>query len=85
MFTKCPGQDWRDVTVGYYQCPKCSSEVEIFSFDVGVRCRRCGEMVLPTKLPSCIEWCESARACLGETKWKEWQERKRREADDNKD
>jgi hypothetical protein len=36
-----------------------------------VTCRNCGEMVHPEKLPSCIEWCDSARRCLGEEKWKQ--------------
>lgn len=71
MFSKCPGQDGRNVRVRYYKCPKCGSEVEVFSFDVGVKCRNCGEIVHPEKLPSCIEWCDSARRCLGEEKWKQ--------------
>jgi NADH pyrophosphatase NudC (nudix superfamily) len=71
MFSKCPGQDGRNVRVRYYKCPTCGSEVEIFSFDVAVKCRQCGEMVHPEKIPSCIEWCESARRCLGEEKWRQ--------------
>jgi hypothetical protein len=28
-------------------------------------------MVFREKLPSCIEWCASARQCLGEERWKQ--------------
>jgi hypothetical protein len=26
-------------------------------------------MVFKEKMPSCIEWCSSARQCLGEERW----------------
>ena len=31
----------------------------------------CGENVYREKMPSCIDWCASARQCLGEERWKE--------------
>ena len=71
MFDKCPGQDGRNVRVRYYKCPNCGGEVEVFSFDVRVKCPHCGNAVYPDKIPSCIEWCSSARRCLGEEKWKQ--------------
>jgi hypothetical protein len=28
-------------------------------------------MVFKEKMPSCIEWCSSARQCLGEERWQQ--------------
>jgi hypothetical protein len=28
-------------------------------------------MVFREKMPSCIEWCSSARQCLGEERWQQ--------------
>ena len=70
MSSKCPGQDNRNLRVALYRCPTCETEVEIFSDEVKARCHRCGEMVYKEKMPSCIEWCASARECLGEERWK---------------
>ena len=66
----CPGQDFRNLRVELYRCPKCCNEVEIFSNETRVRCPKCKQWVYREKLPSCIEWCASARQCLGEERWK---------------
>ena len=69
MFSKCPGQDMRKLRVELYRCPQCRAEVEIFSDETRIRCQKCGTMVYREKMPSCIEWCASARQCLGEERW----------------
>ncbi len=71
MYTRCPGQDARHLRVKLYKCPKCDAEVEIFSDEVSVRCQKCGEKVHSDMGPSCIDWCASARECLGEDKWQQ--------------
>ena len=71
MYSKCPGQDMRKLRVEVYRCPNCHAEVEIFSDETRVRCQKCGTMVFKEKMPSCIEWCASARQCLGEERWKQ--------------
>jgi NADH pyrophosphatase NudC (nudix superfamily) len=71
MTGKCPGQDFRNLRVSLHKCPNCGYEVEIFSDEMKVKCYKCGEMVYREKTPSCIDWCASARQCLGEEKWKE--------------
>ena len=68
---KCPGQDTRNLRVYLIKCPKCGYEVEIFSDEAKRRCYRCGEVVYREKMPSCIEWCASARQCLGEERWQQ--------------
>ena len=69
MYTRCPGQDMRNLRVKLYKCSDCSAEVEIFSDEVSVRCQQCGEKVYSSMGFSCIEWCASARQCLGEERW----------------
>lgn len=71
MFSKCPGQDTMKLRVEVYRCPGCQGEVEIFSDETRVKCQKCGTMVFRERLPSCIEWCASARQCLGEERWKQ--------------
>lgn len=44
--------------------------MEMFSDEVRVRCRGCGSWVEKEAVPSCIEWCVQARACIGEARWR---------------
>ena len=71
MTFRCPGQDMRKLRVELHRCPGCGGEVEIFSDESRVRCHKCGEMVYREKAPSCINWCSSARQCLGEERWRQ--------------
>jgi DNA-directed RNA polymerase subunit RPC12/RpoP len=71
MYSRCPGQDGRNLRVELYKCPNCGAEVEIFSDEIKVKCHKCGEKVYRDKMPSCIEWCASARQCLGEERWRQ--------------
>ena len=71
MNGKCPGQDTRNLRVSVHICPNCSAEVEMFSDEMRVRCQKCKKYVHREKVPSCIEWCSSARQCLGEEKWQQ--------------
>ncbi len=68
---KCPGHDDRNLRAYLVKCPNCGYEVEIFSDESRVRCYKCKQYVYREKVPSCIEWCASARQCLGEERWKE--------------
>ena len=71
MNSHCPGQDSRNLRVALYKCQNCGAEVEIFSDELKIRCRKCGQYVYREKTPSCIDWCASARQCLGEERWKQ--------------
>jgi ribosomal protein S27AE len=70
MTSRCPGQDFRKLRVELIKCPNCGSEVEMFSDEQRIKCQKCGERVYRENTPSCIEWCASARQCLGEERWK---------------
>ncbi|MFH0941545.1 MAG: phosphohydrolase [Chloroflexota bacterium] len=71
MPTKCPGQDTRNLRVELYKCPNCGEEVEIFSDEIKMRCPRCLKPVYRERMPACIDWCASARQCLGEERWRQ--------------
>ena len=71
MYTRCPGQDIRNLRVRLYKCPNCGAEVEIFSDEASVRCQKCGQKVYSDMTASCIEWCAMARECLGEERWRQ--------------
>ncbi len=71
MYSQCPGQDDRKLRVELYKCQNCGAEVEIFSDELKVKCHKCGEYIYREKMPSCIDWCASARQCLGEDRWRE--------------
>ncbi len=70
MVSDCPGQDFRKLRVALYKCPTCGAEVEMFSDELKIKCQKCGQYVYKEKMPSCIDWCASARKCLGEDRWK---------------
>lgn len=74
MISKCPGQDMRRLTAALYKCPQCGEMVETFSDELKRRCHKCKTLVYKDKVPSCIEWCQSARECLGEERLKELME-----------
>jgi Fe-S-cluster-containing dehydrogenase component len=71
MFSKCPGQDTRNLTIDLVNCSNCGTEVEIFSNEVKAKCDSCGEWVYKEQMPSCIDWCPSAKECVGSDKWAE--------------
>ncbi len=71
MYSRCPGQDSRNLRVKLHKCPNCGAAVEIFSDETRVRCQRCGERVYSDMAASCIDWCASARECLGEERWQQ--------------
>lgn len=70
MVSECPGQDMRKLRVALYKCPTCGAEVEMFSDELKIKCQKCGQYVYKENMPSCIDWCASARKCLGEDRWK---------------
>jgi len=71
MIAKCPGQDRRNIKAETLVCPDCGYAIEIFSDEIKVRCPRCKNLICKTRLPSCVDWCKSARECIGEEKWEQ--------------
>jgi len=71
MFPKCPGQDGRKIVAEEIACSNCGYRIEFFSDEIKSRCPKCKKILFKERLPSCFEWCKSARECLGEQKWKQ--------------
>jgi len=66
MLDKCPGTSFlRTPTLKLKNCPECGGEIEIFSTDTKVVCRKCG-FIIYNDIGSCIQWCRYAQDCLGE-------------------
>jgi DNA-directed RNA polymerase subunit RPC12/RpoP len=72
----------RNITAGVYACTKCGEPVEIFSDEMRRRCPKCKEWVEKKETPSCVQWCASARSCLGEDRWKSVMEALGKEVED---
>ena len=65
IIEKCPGQDRRKVKAEALYCLKCGHETEIFSDEIQIRCPQCKELICRQRLPSCVDWCKSAKECKG--------------------
>jgi len=71
MIPKCPGQDDRNIKAQVISCPHCGYDAEIFSDEFKRHCPKCRNTIFKDKLPSCADWCKSARKCIGEDKWRQ--------------
>ena len=69
MDGKCPGTDSRFIDAESVKCGKCGYEVEIFSDEIRSACPKCGSEVARARIPSCVDWCKSARECVGDERW----------------
>lgn len=69
---KCPGQAERKISSQSIICAVCQYPVEIFSDEIQTRCPKCKKLVYQKILPTCIAWCQAARECVGEEKWKQF-------------
>lgn len=65
MINRCPGQDARNIKAEFLNCPCCGYEVEIFSDELKRSCPGCRKIIYREKLPSCTDWCQSVRECIG--------------------
>lgn len=63
LFEECQGK--QGVTVQEKHCPQCGNNMEIFSTDISAECDNCGFTIYNDAL-SCIQWCDSARECVGD-------------------
>ncbi len=70
MLNGCPGSgNIRTPIPSLIKCPGCGEEVEIWSDELKAKCTKCGATVFKENVPSCIEWCQSAKECIGEGKY----------------
>ena len=65
MINSCPGQDKRKVRPEPITCSSCGYESEIFSDEMKASCPKCRKVFYREVLPTCLDWCASAKECLG--------------------
>ena len=67
MIFDCPGsQNFKHPQPESLKCPHCGEEVEIWTDEVEVRCRKCATVVTRKDGQSCLDWCKQAKECVGE-------------------
>ena len=49
-----------------HPCPQCGGDVEVWTHELKATCPHCGATVFKEKSPSCIDWCQYAKECVGE-------------------
>ena len=66
--TFCPGsKTLREPMPEDYPCQQCGyKEVEIWTHELKGTCPKCGAPVFKERTPSCIDWCQHAKECVGE-------------------
>jgi hypothetical protein len=63
MKRACPGlEDLLRPKPEYIDCPRCGSEVEIWTDEKEAKCTNCG-MVVARDRASCLDWCKYAEKC----------------------
>lgn len=84
MFS-CPGSiRIKEPIPEFFKCPKCGAEVEIWTHENSRKCSNCGETVFKEQMPSCIEWCEYGKECVGEEAYNRFMEAKVNKKEDKK-
>lgn len=70
---KCPGSmSIKQPIPEMFVCPNCGSEVEIWTNERMRKCGSCGQRVLrEIDSASCVQWCQSARECIGAERYDE--------------
>ena len=67
MFDKCPGaKSFLQPKPEMRRCPSCGEEVEIWTDETKTTCPACKATVMRQEVPSCLEWCQYAKECVGE-------------------
>lgn len=76
-FKRCPGSTaFAQPKIEIVRCLHCGGEAEVWSDEAEGACPKCGQTVIRTNRQSCVDWCKYARECLGEEKYKKYQDTK---------
>ncbi len=66
LMSSCPGSKlFKNPMPEPIECSGCKEELEIWSDEVMVRCKKCGAVTYKSRMPSCLEWCKHAEDCVG--------------------
>ncbi|MCX6354463.1 MAG: phosphohydrolase [Candidatus Aureabacteria bacterium] len=69
---KCPGMERIRASFPDEIPCACGKKVEMWPDDTEARCPECGEIVKRDVPPTCIDWCASARECVGERLYEQY-------------
>jgi hypothetical protein len=76
-FKRCPGSStFAQPKIELLTCPGCGEDVEVWSDEATGQCTKCGRTATRTSTQSCMDWCKHAQECLGDEKYKQYQEMK---------
>ena len=70
MKESCPGS--REIRTPYPEeliCVFCGDRNEIWSDEPDTVCKKCRMTIARNMKPSCIQWCPTAKACVGAEKY----------------
>ena len=77
MFDKCPGaKSFLQPKPEMTRCPSCGEEVEIWTDETKTTCPACKATVMRQEIPSCLEWCQYAKECVGERAYNKYMRNK---------
>jgi hypothetical protein len=66
MLGSCPGSKiFKSPMPEPIACSGCHEELEIWTDEMKVRCKKCGTVTYKDRMPSCIDWCKHAEDCVG--------------------
>lgn len=51
-------------------CQHCGKVIEIWSDEIEVRCKYCGNITIRPLGVTCLDWCAFAKECIGEEKYR---------------
>jgi LSD1 subclass zinc finger protein len=66
LMSACPGSKvLKGPTPESITCSGCGEELEIWTDEMKVRCKKCNAITYKARMPSCIDWCKYAESCVG--------------------
>jgi LSD1 subclass zinc finger protein len=66
LMSTCPGSKiFKNPMPEPIECSECREELEIWTDELSVRCKKCGAVTYKARMPSCIDWCKHAEECVG--------------------
>lgn len=81
----CPGASRiKEPIPELFKCSKCGADVEIWTHEFSRKCQICGNNVLKEEVPTCIEWCDYGKECVGEEAYNRYMEAKGHKKEDKK-
>jgi hypothetical protein len=81
----CPGASRiKEPIPEFFKCGKCGAEVEIWTHEFSRKCQVCGNNVLKEEVPTCIEWCDYGKDCVGEEAYNRYMKAKGAKKEDKK-